>query len=85
MAPETLPSSLQQWAESLQRRGLGEVALWMLDLLRVWGFVGGQLLWMLSPFVDDDRSLRLWAQVLEQPERFRRVRNALLERGVNDG
>ena len=66
------------WCEKLRDRGLEDLALWMLDVLQVWGFVGGQLLWMVSPFFDE-ASLAPLARTLEQPERLESIRNCLLE------
>jgi hypothetical protein len=85
MASEQLPPSvLIAWSEKLRDRGLGDLALWLIDVLQVWGFAGGQLLWMLSPFVGED-TLAPWARTLEQPERLESVRDSLLEGKVNDG
>ena len=85
MASEQLPPSvLITWSEKLRDRGLGDLALWLIDVLQVWGFAGGQLLWMLSPFVGED-TLAPWARTLEQPERLESVRDSLLEGKVNDG
>ncbi len=79
MAPESAPSSVViAWFEKLKHRGLGGLALWILDILQVWGFVGGQLLWMVSPFFGE-AALAPFAQMLEQPERLDRVRDHLLE------
>jgi hypothetical protein len=66
------------WCEKLRDRGLEDLALWMLDVLQVWGFVGGQLLWMVSPFFDE-ASLAPLARTLEQPERLESIRDCLLE------
>ena len=80
MAPEHIaPSFLIAWFEKLRDRGFVNLALWMLDTLQVWGFVGGQLLWMLAPFVGEE-TLGPLARTLEQPERLERVRDYLLER-----
>lgn len=80
MASEPYPPSvLIAWSDKLRNRGLGDLALWMLDVLRIWGFAGGQLLWMLAPFVGEE-TLGPLARTLEQPERLERVRDYLLER-----
>lgn len=79
MAPEPLPPSFMMAGfEKLKRRGLENLALWLVDLLQVWGFVGGQLLWMVSPFFGE-ASLAPLARTLEQPERLEGVRDYLLE------
>jgi hypothetical protein len=79
VAPEHAPPSfLIVSFDKLKDRGLEDLALWILDLLHVWGFVGGQLLWMLSPFFDD-ASLAPLARTLEQPERLESIRDYLLE------
>lgn len=69
---------LEKWARALQQRGLANVAVLALDLLQVWGFVGGQLLWMLEPFWRND-ALATLAEMLEQPETLRNLQEYLLE------
>ncbi len=69
---------LERWARALQQRGLANVAVFALDILQVWGFVGGQLLWMLDPFWGNDQ-LGTLAEVLEQPEALRNLQAYLLE------
>ncbi len=69
---------LEKWARALQQRGLANVAVLALDLLQVWGFVGGQLLWMLEPFWGND-ALATLAEMLEQPETLRNLQEYLLE------
>jgi hypothetical protein len=46
-----LPDVLIRWADRLKNRGLGEFGLILGELMKVWGFAGSQLLWMLAPFV----------------------------------
>jgi hypothetical protein len=85
VASKPLPSSiLIAWSDKLKERGLGDLALWVLDSLQVWGFVGGQVLWMIAPFFDE-AALAPLARTLEQPERLDSVRDYLLEERVNDG
>lgn len=66
---------LQQWAAALHQRGLTGFAIPLLDLLKLWGFVGGQLLWMLSPFLGNDATTV--ATALEQPETLQRLQDQL--------
>ena len=66
------------WAESLERRGLAEWLIPLLDVLQVWGFVAGQFLWMLTPFLGR-RSLTIVAEALEEPETLRRLQQCLIE------
>ena len=49
-----LPSAeIERWASSLRERGLENLAIPLLDVLQVWGFVGANLLWMLVPFLGE--------------------------------
>lgn len=66
---------LQRWAAALHQRGLTGLAIPLLDLLKLWGFVGGQLLWMLSPFLGNDATTV--ATALEQPETLQRLQDHL--------
>lgn len=70
--------NLDQWAQTLASRGLADLAVPLLDVLQVWGFLGGQLLWMLAPFFGEQRLAPL-ATVLEQPEMLRQLQQHLLE------
>jgi hypothetical protein len=72
---------LERWARALQRRGLANIAVMALDVLQVWGFVGGQLLWMLAPFWGNS-TLTTLAETLEQPEALRDLQKSLLEEQV---
>ncbi len=66
------------WAESLERRGLAEWLIPLLDVLQVWGFVVGQFLWMLTPFLGR-HSFTAIAEALEEPETLRRLQQCLIE------
>jgi hypothetical protein len=68
-----LPDVLVRWAEGLQDRGLGEVGLAMTELMKVWGFAGSQILWMLTPFVTHSTVASI-ATVLESPEMLDQLR-----------
>lgn len=61
------PEALVGWADNLRDRGLGEFALILTRLLQVWGFVGGQILWMLAPFLGDAVVAPI-AEAFEDPE-----------------
>ena len=73
-----LPAELKRWAHLLQERGLASIAVPVLDVLQLWGFVGGQLLWMLEPFGAKGRFASL-AEALEQPETLQLLRQYLAE------
>ena len=62
-----LPEVMIRWADRLQDRGFGEVGLVLTELMKVWGFAGSQILWMLDPFVTQT-TLASVATVLESPE-----------------
>jgi len=69
------PEQIAQWANAIRERGLADVALPFLNVLQMWGFVGGQMLWMLAPFFGE--SLASFAEALEQPETLRQLENNL--------
>ena len=75
---DSLNPEVLLWAESLERRGLAEWLIPLLDVLQVWGFVAGQFLWMLTPFLGW-RSLTVVAEALEEPETLRRLQQRLIE------
>ncbi|MBN2002720.1 MAG: hypothetical protein JXA21_05130 [Anaerolineae bacterium] len=70
--------NLKKWATTLRERNLIGPALLVLSVLDVWGYVGAQLVWMLSPFVQTDACAEL-AEVLEDPEALRQFRQYLGE------
>ena len=69
------PEQIARWAAAIRERGLADVALPVLNVLQVWGFVGGQMLWMLAPFFGE--SLTTFAEALEQPETLRQLEDNL--------
>ena len=75
---DSLNPEILLWAESLERRGLAGWLIPLLDVLQVWGFVAGQFLWMLTPFLRW-RSLTVAAEALEEPETLRRLQQCLIE------
>ena len=80
MAYQPLPSEkMRLWATAIQERGLVDLVTPLLDVLQVWGFVGGQFLWMITPFFGE-RTLAPIAEALEQPETIRQFQQYLLER-----
>lgn len=76
-----LPTTLLRWVDRLRERGLGAWALLMVNALEIWGFVGGQVLWMLAPFFDE-ASLADIAEALESPEAMHRLRAYVVEGDV---
>jgi hypothetical protein len=78
LGPVEKSGELKRWARTLQQYGLANIAVLALDVLQVWGFVGGQLLWMLEPFWQND-GLTTLAETLEQPEALRDLQAYLLE------
>lgn len=77
----SLDAEINRWAAWLKRYGLAEFVAPWLDVLRVWGFVGAQALWMLSPFSASD-TLTTLALALEQPEVLQALQRRLLEGGA---
>lgn len=79
MEYESMPSKqIEQWAAAIQARGLADLAIPFLDVLQIWGFVGGQILWMLAPFVGEN-TLAPFAEALEEPETLRELQRYLRE------
>ena len=79
MEYEHLPSKqIELWATAIQERGLADLAIPILDVLQIWGFVGGQILWMLAPFVGE-KALAPFAEALEEPETLRQLQRYLRE------
>lgn len=76
-----LETRVTQWAAWLERRGWAHFAVPWLAVLRVWGFVGAQVLWMLSPFSPSDR-LPILAAALEQPDLWEALQHRLVEGGT---
>ncbi|MBN1873326.1 MAG: hypothetical protein JXA33_03780 [Anaerolineae bacterium] len=76
MEDKRVPSAqLARWVTAIREYGLVDVALPFLDVLQVWGFVGGQVLWMLAPFFGE--RLAPLAEALEQPEILRQLEDDL--------
>ena len=68
MKQETVSSAqLKRWAAAIRAYRWETVAVLLLDVFQVWGFIGGQFLWMLSPFFGKE-TLAPYAEFLEQPE-----------------
>ena len=72
------PTQIDRWTAAIQARGLADVAIPLLDVLQIWGFVGGQILWMLAPFVGK-HTLAPFAEALEEPETLRQLQCRLRE------
>ncbi len=77
----SLDAEISRWAALLKRYGLAEFAVPWLDVLRIWGFVGAQALWMLAPFSASD-TLTTLALALERPEVLQALQRRLLEGGA---
>jgi len=73
-----LPVTLMRWADHLRARGLGDVASVAVDLLQVWGFVGSQILWMVTPLFGSE-TLAPVAESLEDPDALAALRTYLVE------
>lgn len=80
----TISPQLTRWANQLEVRGLTPIAIPLLDVLQVWGFVGGQLLWMLAPLVGQS-TLAPLAEALEEPEALSELQAHLIGREHNRG
>lgn len=73
-----LDAEVTRWAALLERHGLVEFAVPWLDVLCIWGFVGAQLLWMLSPF-SSTGTLPALAAALERPDLLQALQQRLME------
>ncbi len=79
MAYAPLPvEKMQHWATVIRERGLVDFVIPLLDVLPMWGFVGGQILWMVAPFFGESAIAPI-AEALEQPEMIRQFQRYLLE------
>ncbi len=73
-----LPAQIERWAVMIREHGLAEAAIPLLDVLQLWGFVGGQILWMLTPFFGKEM-LAPFAEALEEPEALQQLQRYLRE------
>ncbi len=69
--------NIQHWATRINTSGLTDIAIPLLDILQVWGFVGAQLMWMATPLFGS-KITRL-AETLEQPETLQQLQQYLLD------
>jgi len=74
----SLPAPLTQWVDALRARKLDDLAHLFIRVLQVWGYAGGQLLWMLAPFLGDATVTPL-AQALEDPEALEALHTRIAE------
>jgi hypothetical protein len=79
-------AELSGWVAILERWGLVGLTIPFLDVLKVWGFVGAQLLWMATPFFNGPNasSLERLAQVLEEPDTLRHLQQRLRQREAHE-
>lgn len=77
----SLDAEVTRWAALLEQYGWAEAALPWLGVLRIWGFVGAQLLWMLS-FFSSSTMLPAVASALEQPDLLQALQHRLMEGGT---
>ena len=73
-----LPAPLTQWVDALRARKLDDLAHLFIRVLHVWGYAGGQLLWMLAPFLGNATVTPL-AQALEDPEAWEALHARITE------
>lgn len=78
MEQKHLPTDkLEQWSAFLKSRNLLGFASVLLSFATIWGYVGGQVLWMLTPFVGESR-LKDVAEMMENPEALKELRDYLV-------
>ena len=80
----SLPVTLTRFADTLRARGLGDIAGGAVDILRVWGFVGSQILWMAMPLIGEATFAPV-AETLEDPEMLAALRAYLIEGAPGTG
>jgi hypothetical protein len=68
---------LEHWAEFLQEHNLVDFTAGLLNYAGAWGFVGGQILWMLSPFFGGSK-LKQLAELLEDPQALQQLHDYLV-------
>ncbi len=77
----SLPTPVIQWADTLRERGLTDLASLFVRVLQIWGYVGGQVLWMTAPLLGE-RAIAPIAQMLEDPEALDALQ-ARIDRGTS--
>jgi len=68
---------IEYWTEFLQAHNLVDITSILLNSAGAWGFIGGQILWMLSPFFGGS-TLKQLAELLENPEAVQELRDYLV-------
>jgi hypothetical protein len=68
---------LERLTAFLQAHNLVDVTVVMLNYASAWGFIGGQILWMLTPFFGESKLNHL-AELLENPEAMKELRDYLV-------
>jgi len=76
--PRASSAVLKRWADILRERGLEDLGVLAIKGLQVWGFVGGQILWMLAPLLGK-ATLAPLAEALENPETLESLQAYLIE------
>jgi hypothetical protein len=68
---------IEHWAEFLQAHNLVDFTSILLNSAGAWGYIGGQILWMLTPFFGESK-LKQLAELLEDPEALQELRDYLV-------
>lgn len=68
---------LEQLAEFLHAHNLVDITAVLLNYAGAWGFIGGQILWLLTPFFGESK-LKHLAEILENPEAMKELRDYLV-------
>ena len=69
--------TLEHWVKFLQEHNLVDIATVIINWSGAWGFIGGQFLWMLTPFFGESKLTQL-AELLEDPEALQELRDYLV-------
>ena len=70
-------TDIQRWAVQVRASGWVDLAIPLLDVLQVWGFVGAQVMWMMTPLLGT--KLARFAEALEQPETLQHLQQCLMD------
>lgn len=76
MREQQSSTMVKDWAAAIKARGLADLAIPLIDVLKIWGFAVGQLLWMIDPFLAP-KSLANYAEALEEPETLQQLQQYL--------
>ena len=83
---QAIEAHVDRWAELLESSGLSSVALPLIEMVTAFGFLGQQALLAVEPLVREgsDEKIGKTGHLLDDPERWRRLRRRLTRGESND-